>query len=215
MKSLTIAATLAAAGMAAHATDYQLSSGTLNAIIPDANVNGYQSTLGGVSGDPSYITNVTVTLNIDGGFNGDLYAYIAHSSGFAVLLNRVGRTSGNAFGYGDAGVSITFSDAAVTDVHSYGGNGGNQVIGTFQPDARNFDPALTLDTTPRSAYLSSFNNTTPNGSWTLFVADMSGGEQSTLRDWSVSFSTVPEPGAIGLGAAGLAVLLAARYLRKR
>ena len=32
-----------------------------------------------------------MTLNLSGGWNGDLYAYLVHNSGFAVLLNRVGR----------------------------------------------------------------------------------------------------------------------------
>jgi hypothetical protein len=42
------------------------------------------------------ITDVNVGLQLSGGWNGDLYAYLVHSSGFAVLLNRVGRGTGNA-----------------------------------------------------------------------------------------------------------------------
>jgi subtilisin-like proprotein convertase family protein len=214
MKSLAIAAGLAAA-LAVRADDYILSSGAINTLIPDASVSGLSSTLPGLSGEVGYITNVTVTVQLSGGYNGDLYAYIAHSSGFSVLLNRVGRTSGNSFGYGDAGFSVTFSDIAASDIHLYGGNGGSALTGTYQPDARNFDPALALDTTPRSAYLNSFNNLDPNGSWTLFLADMSGGEQTTLNNWQVNVSTVPEPGPIALGATALALLLAGRYLRLR
>ena len=47
------------------------------------------------------VSEVRVTLTISGtptpgdAFNGDLYAYLTHGSGFAVLLNSTGRTAGN------------------------------------------------------------------------------------------------------------------------
>ena len=31
-----------------------------------------------------------MTLNLTGGWNGDLYAYVQYGSGFTALLNRVG-----------------------------------------------------------------------------------------------------------------------------
>lgn len=216
MKLLTMAISVAAAGVTTHAAEYIISSGPLNLAIPDANPVGIANTLQGLSGEVGYITNVEVTLNISGGYNGDLYAYLSHSTGFSVLLNRTGRTAGNPFGYADAGFSVTFSDAALTDIHVYGGNGGAPVSGTFQPDARNFDPASVVDTTGRSAYLDAFHNLDPNGTWTLFLADMSGGDQSTLTGWQVNISTVvPEPGPIAVGVLGLGLLLAGRYVRAR
>ena len=33
----------------------------------------------------------------------------------------------------------------------------------------------------------------PNGTWTLFIADLSAGEQSTLLDWGLDITAVPEP----------------------
>ena len=61
------------------------------AVIPDGNLTGWSDTRT-LSGAPSGpITNVSVTLDLSGGWNGDLYAYLVHDSGFAVLLNRVGR----------------------------------------------------------------------------------------------------------------------------
>src|SRR6266478_535051 len=76
---------------------------TVNTDIPDGNPTGLSSTIE-VSGLASQLENITVSLDISGGFNGDLYAYVSHgTSGFAVLLNRVGKTAGDPFGYSDAG----------------------------------------------------------------------------------------------------------------
>ena len=130
------------------------------------------------------ILKVTISLTISGDFNGDLYVQLTHGSGFSVLLNRVGRTSLNEFGYGDSGMDITLSDdAAAGDVHVYRttlfGNENTPVAGmltgVWAPDARITDPDVVLNTDSRSATLSSFNGLDPNGTWTLFIADASGG----------------------------------------
>src|SRR2546423_205875 len=58
-------------------------------LIPDGSLNGLSDTrtLSGIS--QPQISDVKVTLNLSGGYNGDLYAYLSHgSTGFAVLLNR-------------------------------------------------------------------------------------------------------------------------------
>jgi hypothetical protein len=51
----------------------------------------------------------------------------------------------------------------------------------------------------------------PNGAWTIFFADLSGGAQSDLVSWGLEVTAVPEPTtwALGIfgalaGAAGLA-----------
>src|SRR5262245_1732778 len=68
-----------------------------------------------------FINDVNVTVNISGGFNGDLYGYLIHDSGFAILLNRVGRTGSDSFGYSDPGFSsVRLDDSAVNgDIHLY------------------------------------------------------------------------------------------------
>jgi subtilisin-like proprotein convertase family protein len=167
-------------------------------VIPDGNPNGFANsqTISGVDG---IIDSITVQLNLSGGYNGDLYVYLTHISGFSVLLNRVGRTGTDGFGYSDAGFNITFDDNAFTDIHNYGGNGGLPVIGNFQVDGRNWDPSTVTDLIPRTALLSSFNTLDPNGPWTLFIADMSGGGGPVLlNSWGLTITTVPEPSTVAL-----------------
>ncbi len=158
------------------------------------------------------IENVTVSLSVSGGWNGDLYAYLSSASGFAVLLNRVGVDEGNTLGYGDGGldVSLTSGDANpdihtyLTSPHTYNQSG--QLTGTWQADGRFLDP---LSGT-RENTLDVFDGTDPNGEWTLFFADRSGGEVSTLTGFSVEFGTVPEPGSLALLLVGAMALLARR-----
>ena len=184
----------------------------LSATIPDGDLNGYQNSqsLTGLSGG---ITHVSVTLNISGGINGDLYAYLYHDNTSAILLNRVGRSSASSVGYPDAGFgpdasahSFTLDDQAAADVHlyrsfAYSINGGGQLTGAWQPDGRTLDPlspGSAFDGATRSETLSLFNGLDANGTWTLFVADVSSGGESTLNGWGLQITTVPEPSVVGL-----------------
>jgi subtilisin-like proprotein convertase family protein len=142
------------------------------------------------------LSSVTVDLQISGTFNGDLYVYLRNSSALSVLVNRVGRTAGNGFGFGDQGFQITLDDSAGADVHLADG-GGSLLSGTYQPDGRLVDPYAVLDSDTRLAPLSVFAGTSANGTWDLFLADLSGGESAVLDSWSISLTgleSVPEPG---------------------
>ena len=170
--------------------------------IPDNNASGVAFTFYLNTPGPAVITDVTVDLTIAGGWDGDIYAYLSHGSGFSVLLNRVGRTAGNPNGFGVPGLNVQFSDSYLTDIHTFSGN---PLIGNFAPDGRNVNPFGALDTDPRNAVLGSFTGQDPNGTWTLFFADVSPLAVSTVQSWTVTVgTTVPEPGSATLF--GLAVL---------
>lgn len=185
----------------------------VNESIPDGDLAGIASTAI-VSGESGTISDLSVTLNITGTYNGDLYAYLAHDSGFAVLLNRPGRTASDPLGYANQGLNVIFSDTVALDIHNYGGNGLSMVTGTYRPDGRNVSPLDVLDTTPRTTMLASFNGLDPNGEWRLFVADASGGDLQQLVSWGIQFETysqnlqVPEAGCGIVGGLLLATLLA-------
>jgi subtilisin-like proprotein convertase family protein len=189
----------------------------LNATIPDGDLNGYQNSQT-LSGLPGPIIDVNISLNISVGFNGDLYAFLSHGSGMAVLLNRVGRTSASNFGYPDAGfgpdatlTQFTLDDQAAHDVHlyrtfAYTLNTG-ELTGQWQPDGRNIDPlspGSTFDAAARSNGLGVFDGMDPNGPWTLFVADVSPGGESTLVGWGLQITAVPEPSTASLVCCGIA-----------
>jgi subtilisin-like proprotein convertase family protein len=165
------------------------------------------------------ITDLQVTLNISGGFNGDYYAYLVHDNGFAVLLNRPGRTSANSAGYADSGMNITLSSSAATDIHNYqtfSNPNGGLLTGLFAEDGRNVDSATVLDTDSRTALLGSFNGTDPSGQWTLFLADLDYGEQGQLVSWGLVVTAVPEPGSMELMLLGLAGMLGlGAWVRRR
>jgi subtilisin-like proprotein convertase family protein len=208
---LVVAMSVAAAGANAGLYTYDFTSGfTSGGVIADANPTGWSDTrtLGGITGA---ITDVNVRLNISGGYNGDLYGYLVHSTGFAVLLNRVGKTAGDSFGYGDSGFNITLdgqSSAHDLDVHVYNAAfpspsfSGGQLTGIWREDGRAANPMSVTDVSSRDALLSSFNNQNANGDWTLFLADLSGSDTSTLVSWGLDISVVPEPTTWALGIFG-------------
>lgn len=195
----------------------------INAAIPDGDATGLVN-VQEINDAPGFnISDLNVTLNISGtglgGFNGDLYVTLQHDSGYTVLLNRVGARTGASYGYGDSGLGVTFDDAASGDVHIYrqvlNGNHttplGGSLSGTWTPDARTDDPSSVLDSSPQTATLASFNTVPLNGTWTLFVSDVSSGATHQLDSWSIT--AVPEP-ELYAALAGVALLVFA-VLRKR
>ena len=165
----------------------------VNVRIPDGSPVGLVGVLN-LATSIERITNVTVRLNLSGGFNGDLYAYLVHDSGHAILLNRVGKTLANPSGYSDAGFNLTLQDAAANgDIHNYrlalfsdpNAPLSGPLTNTWAPDGRDTDPALVLDTDSRPATLSAFNGLNPNGGWTLFIADLDPVYSSTLVSWAL------------------------------
>src|SRR5260370_868131 len=97
--------------------------------------------------------------------------------------------------------------SARASLYSFGFNVSNGAIPDGDPNGRNVNPLSVVDTDPRTALLSSFNGLDPNGGWTLFFADLSSGEQSTLESWSLSINAVPEPTTYALIAFGGLVAL--------
>jgi subtilisin-like proprotein convertase family protein len=194
--------------------------------IPDNDPTGIAITEA-IAGANTRIDRLQVSLNIAGGYNGDLYAYlyftnsVQQSSAFAVLLNRSGRTATDSSGYADSGLNVTFDDQAPNgDIHNYQNvvnPDGGTLTGYWQPDARNVSPDVSLDTAYRSADLSNYIGLDPNGSWTLFVEDNSALGVANLQSWAVTVTMVPEPTTSNLAAvAGFLSLVYGRSrLRKR
>lgn len=98
-------------------------------------------------------------------------------------------------------MDVYFNDEAITsDIHTAVGI----PSGAYNSDGRFADPsdlAAIADAT-RTRTLSSFFGGNSSGTWTLFVADMDPGAQSTLTDWEMEITGVPEPTNIALIAFG-------------
>ena len=168
-------------------------------VIPDDNPNGASSAIS-VSGLGNVLSDVTLTLNVSGGFNGDLVCYLSYGSSSLTLLNRIGSTSGNPFGSATAGfTSFTFSDSGSSGLHDLTGTAGSPLTGTYQPDSGG------------ATFGGTFGGVDPNGTWTIFFADMASGggsSPSTLNSWSLDITTVPEPVNAALSVfAGLGLIV--------
>jgi subtilisin-like proprotein convertase family protein len=180
--------------------------------IRDGNPTGWANTVV-VNETLPYVGHVNVNMNVSSGYNGDLYAYLSHGGVLVPLLNRVGTgISGTSepqfsFGFSTSGFNnITLDDnATLGSIHTVEFPQANQ---SYQPDHYSGGNSLV-----------NFNGLTANGTWTLFFADLSGGEISTVQGWSlnVTASTVPEPVNVALvvfgGAFGLVTLVRSRKLQ--
>jgi len=167
--------------------------------IPDANLTGWSDTrtVSGLS--YTSITDIKVNLEISGGWAGDFYAYLSNGTGTSILLNRVGVTASDPFGYSDSGLDLSFADAAANgDIHLYQNVTGYASLinsgAEFAPDARGASPISVLDTDSRTQFLSTFVGTNPNATWTLFIADLGSGNTGTVTSWGLEFlGTTPAP----------------------
>jgi hypothetical protein len=218
MKKLLLIATVLGAAFAANATFYSTNwtSGFANGgVIPDDDFSGWSDSRT-LSGFPAgTVSGVAVTMNLSGGWNGDLYAYLVNSSGgFCVLLNHVG-TPGQPLGYSNPGFGLdglgnafTLSAAGAYSVHDYQAhsplyNGSGQLTGTWLPDASGANPGG----------LGSF--TTSGGTWSLFIADTSGGGVTTVQSWGLQMDIVAVPEVESWVAAALAGAFGAFWLNRQ
>ena len=170
--------------------------GSLNRVIPDGSAAGLRDAQA-VSSAIVRLSAVRLKLHINGEFNGDLYGHLRHVQGgvtnFCVLLNRVGRTTTNPAGYADAGLDVTFDDAAANgDIHLYRAvtnpPAGTSLAGLWQPDGRAATPGYATDGTARTTTLNSFRGADADGEWVLFLADMESGGTNLLVSWELDLA---------------------------
>ena len=200
-------------------------SGDISLAAPDNSALGCSDALS-VSGMEGVIDSISVSLDIsamegDYAYNGDLYLYLSHGDDLAVLLNRVGKTSSNPWGYGDNGMDVTFvNDSYITglggvmedfDIHTHSVS---EALDFYVADGRATDPDSVLDTDTRSATLDEFAGTDANGEWTLFAADMNQGGLARVNNWSLNIISVPEPAVISLiSMFGIGAVLMRRWFK--
>lgn len=171
---------------------------TTNRAVPDGNLSGLAD-VQAVNSSIGNITSLTVRLKVAGQFNGDLYGYLRHSSGFTILLNRPGKTVANPFGYTDTGLDVSFQDAATNgDIHLYQTvltpAAGSPLTGTWQPDGRLVDPNIVTDQSSRTTALASFNGLGASGQWTLYLVDTQSGGTNMLTEWGLDITGTATPG---------------------
>ena len=169
---------------------------TTNRVVPDGNASGLHD-VRNVASAIANIADVKVKLKVAGEFNGDLYAYVRHATGFSVLLNRAGKSASNPAGYDDGGFNVTFSASAANgDIHLYRGvtNPATGLLtGTWQPDGRTADPGAVTDASARTALLSSFNGLGASGEWTLYLVDVESGGTNQLTEWALEITGATYP----------------------
>src|ERR1035437_4874984 len=91
------------------AIDFTGSGGSYSATSPGSQViadypsSGVAYALNFNFAGDSQITDITFTFTTTGGWNGDLYAYLSHGDGQAILLNQVGASGGSPDGYSTSG----------------------------------------------------------------------------------------------------------------
>lgn len=171
--------------------------------VPDGNPNGVWSSII-VNGARPAVLDVTINLNITGGYNGDLYAYLSYNGQLVPLLNRVGVNSDNRFGADGSGMDVLLSDSAPVNIHA-AVNG--FLNGNYRIDGQNLSPlspAANFNANGGSITLNqTFGGINPNGTWTLFVADLvSSSGSSTVNGWTLNITAVPEPGIASLVVLG-------------
>lgn len=219
--ALALAWTMAHAASAATIT---ASSPILGLRIPDDSSTGVALALEIPESATIDTLQVTLGLSVPAGstgWAGDLYAYLLHDTTQSILLNRPGRRDADPAGYDDSfGIEVTFDDAALDgDIHAYRlAVAGDHAVpwvgdltGLWQPDGRATDPGLALDGDPRTALLGAFQGQDAAGTWSLFIADLSGGGEFQIDQWSIRINDgapIPEPTHTGL----LALLPVAGFL---
>jgi len=190
---LTIATVVLTAMMASATLSYvnqtlTYGSGSAGLLIPDGSPVGVASQMNfTANGTGNQMIDVTVGLNISGGYDGNLYAYLISPTGtLVVLMNQPGSAPFYAAG---SGMTVTLDSSAGTGIQSATETYRQILSGTFAPLGN-----LSNIAAPGG------NDGTGNGMWTLFFADLTrGGGQAYLDSWTLNLTVVPEPVTLALG----------------
>ena len=155
------------------------------------------------AGVQDQVVDLTVGLNVTGGFNADLYAYLVAPNGTLVVLLDQPGVGVDGIGATGTGMNITlqgsgFNSSLTPGLVTSATQGliqtvtsGSVLSGTYTA-AGSFGGigGPQLDPTGSAA----------NGVWTLFFADLnSGGGNETLNSWTLNLAVVPEPVDLALG----------------
>jgi hypothetical protein len=172
-------------------------------VVPDNSYSGWTDTRTLGATPAGTIQSLAVDLTLTGGWNGDLYAYLVNdTSGFSVLLDQIGTgPSGN----GNAGMTVTLSTHATLfnpnqgSIAAYNG----LPTGTWTPDIT------------AGSWASLLGNTANGSTWTLFIADLSGGGVTTVQNWGLQMDIVAVPEVESWVAAALAGMFGAFWLNRQ
>jgi hypothetical protein len=174
-----------------------------------------------VSGLLPQISSITLTLTnfTRSGRPDDVDILLVGPTGASLIVFSDVGGNGGATGT----LTFTLSDLA----GSFLPDGGPLVSGTFKPTNESTNetgPANFPAPAPAGAYgnpggvtvgagpntfASQFNGTNPNGTWSLYIVDDtggSGGETGSITGWSLDIVAVPEPSTWALLIAGVAAL---------
>lgn len=176
---------------------------SLNQTIADNNPVGVGYSFNLTAPQWPTIESVSVSFNISGGYNGDLYAYLSHGSDFTVLLNRVGTTMSDSDGYGNTGFNVTLTGSGY-NIHNYQANPDVAYNGSGQLVNQQGASPYTAYAADDGTGLGKYAGSAPSGSWTIFFADLAAGSVSTLNSFEIDIVAVPEPITIALGIFGAA-----------
>ncbi|PWU12570.1 MAG: hypothetical protein C5B50_21250 [Verrucomicrobia bacterium] len=142
----------------------------------------YPSTIT-VSGFEGSITKVTVTLvNLSHNAPADLDILLVSPGGQKAMIMSDAGGSSSIFNQ-----TLTFDDAATSTLSQFSPISS----GTYQPV--DYEPGDVMPpfapSGPYPTALSSFNGASPNGVWSLYIADDSSGNAGTLLGWSLQIAT--------------------------
>jgi subtilisin-like proprotein convertase family protein len=201
MKTILITVLLVATAAGAQAQPEYSTNYAPGLLIQEGDPSGVSDVETFSLADPgATMADLTVGLDITGGYNGDLCAYLKSPNGtLTVLMNQPG-VGVNNFGAAGAGMNITLSDLSENPIQN---ETSSAVLSGL------YEPANVLGT---------FDGSVADGTWTLFVANLgSGGGSPTLVSWSlnldVNAAPTPEPATWAEGLAGLGLLALARHRR--
>ncbi len=148
----------------------------------------YPSTIG-VSNLTGTLGKVTVTIsNLNHAFPGDMNVLLVAPGGAnALIMSHAGNQNDST-----AALNLTFDDSAASPLPETG----ELSSGTWQPSV--YGPAPLLGGFPAKApagpyatALSTFNGVNPNGAWSLYVFDDSGGDSGAISNgWSLVLSMI-------------------------
>ena len=145
-----------------------------------------------VAGAGDRVLGITVGLNISGGYNGSLYAYLVAPNGTLVTLMNQPGVSVDGFGALSSGMNITLSDTGGTSIQDVTDGYGTLLAGTYQGDQT----------------LGTFGNSSANGTWEIYFADLrSGGGNPVLNSFTLNIEVIPEPVNVALGVFVVTLLI--------